>query len=225
MSDTNTAAPAPQQQSSAPANQEAAPNRLQALKKRADLMGIEYSNNIGEEALSAKINAKLNNETTKEEPKQETSAPTVPNPVEAKPEAVKEAPKANSREAMIADAMRLVRVRIQCMNPAKAKLQGEVFSVANEMIGNVRKFVPFGEFTDNGFHVPNVILKMMKRRRFLQISEKKSGPGNTPQVTSRYVREFSIEELPPLTAQELKDLATAQLASGSIDYSDEEQLM
>jgi len=48
---------------------EAAPTELQMLKQRATVMGITYSNNIGVEALRAKINAKLNDE---EEPNEDS---------------------------------------------------------------------------------------------------------------------------------------------------------
>ena len=110
--------------------------------------------------------------------------------------------------------MRLVRLRITNMDPKKKDLPGEILTVANDYLGTVRKFIPFGEVTDNGYHVPYCLYMMMKERRFLNIrTTKKNGQ---IQVSSGWATEFAFEELPPLTQHELDRLAAAQAAAGGI---------
>lgn len=193
-------------------------DHLKALKAKADMMGITYSNNIGLEALREKINAKL--EPAPEDKQNEQNQDNNPNPLD--PEAAVEAEttpkekKLSLRQRLVADNMRLIRCRVTNMDPKKSNLPGEVLTVANEYIGTVRKFVPYGEQTDDSYHVPYCIFKMMKNRKFLQIKTVRDQRTGTNRVSTSMVREFALEELPPLTPQELKDLATAQAAAGSV---------
>lgn len=120
------------------------------------------------------------------------------------------------RQQLHADYMRLVRVRITNLNPSKKDLNGEIYTFANEFLGTVRKFVPYGEATENGYHIPYCIYLQLEERRFLQISTKKNQRTNTPEVKTGWAREFALEILPQLTEEELAELAAQQAASGSI---------
>jgi hypothetical protein len=125
--------------------------------------------------------------------------------------------KALVRQQMIKDATRLVRIRITCMNPEKADLHGELITVANKFIGTVRRFVPFGEATEDGWHVEHVLYEQLRDRRFLNkrtVKDKRTGV-NTPKTS--WAKEFAIEILDPLTPVELERLRLAQAAAGSID--------
>ena len=107
--------------------------------------------------------------------------------------------------------LKLIRLRITNLDPKKKDLPGEIFTVANSFLGTVRKYVPFGEQTDNGYHVPYCIYKMMRNRKFLSIKVKKLN--GREHIEQQWVREFALDVLPPLTATEIAQLATAQQAA------------
>lgn len=188
-------------------NDIAMPSELEVLKQRATLMNIKFSNNISVEKLREKIEAAQ----AKDEP--EVKEATV-NPLGEKQEAgVK---KMTLGQKIRAEQTRLIRVRIQNLDPKKKDLPGEIITVANEYMGTVRKFVPFGEVTDNGYHIPYCIYEFLKERKFINITTRKGNNG-LPDIRATEAREFSIEVLPPLTEAELAQLAQAQIAAGSLN--------
>lgn len=187
------------------------PTRKQMLMQKARIMGISFSNNISEDALAEKINAKLNNETP---PKEEATSDL--NPLAGDRVGAVPAAKKTLRQRIVDEEMAMVRVRVTNMDPKKKDLRGEIMTVANDYLGTVRKFVPFGEDTDEGYHIPKCILTMMQERRFLQIREVRDRKTGIVRPETAWVREFGIEILPPLTEQELKQLATAQIAAGTV---------
>jgi hypothetical protein len=198
------------------------PSELQMLKARADMMGVVYSNNIGLDTLRKKIEDKMNG--VSDEPVQAAAAaeqaqpaaevihPANPLVGETKPAARK-----SLRQHLVDEQMKLVRLRIQCLDPKKANLPGEIFTVANEHLGTVKKFVPYGEATDGGYHVPYIIYTMLEARRFLNIRTVKDKRTGVTTPVSTWAKEFAIEVLPLLTKEELARLATAQLAAGSLE--------
>lgn len=188
-------------------NDIAMPSELDVLKQRATLMNIKFSNNISVEKLREKIEAAQ----AKDEP--EVKEASV-NPLGEKQEAgVK---KMTLGQKIRAEQTRLIRVRIQNLDPKKKDLPGEIITVANEYMGTVRKFVPFGEVTDNGYHIPYCIYEFLKERKFINITTRK-GKNGLPDIRATEAREFSIEVLPPLTEAELAQLAQAQIAAGSLN--------
>ncbi|WLW40936.1 hypothetical protein DPIBCGCG_00021 [Escherichia phage KKP 3715] len=188
-------------------NDIAMPSELEVLKQRATLMNIKFSNNISVEKLREKIEAAQ----AKDEPEVKESAV---NPLGEKQEAgVK---KMTLGQKIRAEQTRLIRVRIQNLDPKKKDLPGEIITVANEYMGTVRKFVPFGEVTDNGYHIPYCIYEFLKERKFINITTRK-GKNGLPDIRATEAREFSIEVLPPLTEAELTQLAQAQIAAGSLN--------
>jgi hypothetical protein len=118
------------------------------------------------------------------------------------------------RADMKAREMKLIRLRITNMNESKADLNGEIFCVMNKYLGIVKRFVPYGEPTDEGWHVPYVIYKQLRDRKFLQVKTK-TVKGQI-QVDTRWVKEFNLEIMDPLTETELKQLATAQAAAAGL---------
>ena len=181
------------------------PTELDLLKERAKMMGIVFSNNIGIESLKKKIEDRMNGEP---EVKVEVDVvnPLVPE-VKAKTRMM------TMREELMASAMKLVRIRITNMDPKKKDLHGEIFTVANEFIGNVRKFIPYGEQSEDGYHVPQCIYDQLESRKFLNIRTIKDPKTGAPRVTSSWAKEFAIEILPQLTQKELDKLAAAQKAA------------
>lgn len=182
------------------------PDELTVLKQRAKLMNISFSNNISLEKLRQKIADAQEGKAS--EPEQEE--PEV-NPLEDKKQAPVKETEAQMRQRIRLEQTRLIRVRIQNLDPKKKDLPGEIITVANEYMGTIRKFVPFGEATDNGYHIPYCIYEFLKNRKFLNIRVSQKGK----KIEQAWVREFAIEELPPLTQEDLDKLAAAQTAAGS----------
>lgn len=216
-------------------------DELQILKERAKSLGVTHSNNISVEALRGKIAAKMAGDTI---PTDETDdAPVEPQKLSPNVPGVNQGyaaadpmvagtlatvadikpaqtPK-NARQQMIAEATKLVRCRITNLDPKKKDWTGEFFTVANDYIGTIKKFVPYGAKTENGYHIPYAIYLFLKDKKYLYL--KTSTNKNHKEqidVDDRWVSEFNIEVLPPLTAQELADLKKAQDASGRLDATD-----
>ena len=190
------------------------PSELDMLKSRAKLMGITFSNNIGLDALKTKIEE----HKQASEAKTQTQAPAQTN--EQQPEAQAENQNKTKTISLRAhlqkEKMKLVRLRITNLDPKKKDLPGEILTTGNEYLGTVRKFVPFGEATDNGYHVPYCLYEMLRDRKFLSIKTRKGPKGQTI-VEQQMVREFALEILPPLTEAELARLSAAQLSAGGVE--------
>ena len=116
---------------------------------------------------------------------------------------------------MLKEQMKLVRVRIQNLDPKKKDLPGEVLCVANEYLGTIKKYIPYGEASDDGYHVPFCIFTELESRRFQNVRTYTDKATGQIRIDSSWVREFSLEVLPPLTKAELAQLANAQAAAGN----------
>ena len=123
---------------------------------------------------------------------------------EAEGKAVKSARAEKQKEAM-----RLVRCTISCNNKNKSEFSGEIFCARNKILPEVKKFVPFGVPT----HIPLILLNMIKEKRYQVFRTKKLPNGQTVKEPS-LIPEYNIQELPPLTQQELDAIARKQLAEG-----------
>lgn len=161
---------------------------LASLKARAKTLGIEHSPNIGLDKLREKVNTFL-------------SIPDEPEPVRT------------LYQDIYDEEMKLIRIKLTNMNPRKRGLPSEVFTVANEYLGTVRKVIPYEEeFYENGFHVPNCIYKLLRDKEYIHISTRKEDKLRVDIPIARMVKEFNIEVLPPLTDKEIKELQLAELA-------------
>lgn len=185
------------------------PDELTMLKQRASMMGIQFSNNIGLETLRKKIEDKMEGRADSD------AAPQI-NPL-AGETTVQPVKRKTLRQKLYDEQMKLVRIRVTNLDPKKKDLPGEVITVANEHLGTVRKFVPFGEVTDDGYHVPYCIYRFMEKRKFLNIRIVKDRRTGVERVESNWVKEFALEVLPQLTPQQIANLRTAQIAAGSVD--------
>lgn len=123
---------------------------------------------------------------------------------EAEGKAVKSARAEKQKEAM-----RLVRCTISCNNKNKSEFSGEIFCARNKILPEVKKFVPFGVPT----HVPLILLNMIKEKQYQVFRTKKLPNGQNVKEPS-LIPEYNIQELPPLTQQELDAIARKQLAEG-----------
>lgn len=175
-----------------------ADDELTLLKRQARAMGIPFSNNIGVETLRAKIKAVMEGEAEKEKTLEDQAA-----------EALQKKPKKLSlRERLRRENLALVRVRVTNLDPKERDLPGEIFTVANEYVGTVRKYVHFNV----PWHVPKCIYKMMRNAKFLNIRVYKQAGREI--VETSWAPKYSIEVLPQLTKEELQKLAVAQRSKG-----------
>lgn len=192
--------------------EEAPVDELSHLKNKADLMGIKYASRIGVDKLREKINSVLNNDGTATDPDEEDDEDEKVAAVKKKPAALSKHERvAAIRKKMNEDEMFLVRLRISNLNPSKKDLEGEFFTVVNKYLGTVRKFIPYGEASDNGYHVPNIIYKEIKSRKFNSVRTKTIN--GQIHVIQKWVPEFALDVMEPLTLKEIKDLAASQAAS------------
>ena len=188
-------------------------DELTLLKERAKVMGIPFSNNISLETLRKRVADKMEGKDEAPEVNALTGDPEIAQAMAAKPLD----PKANEvalRKLMYAKQMRQVRVRITNMDPKKKDLPGEIWTVANEYLGTVRKFVPYGEQADDGFHIPYCLYRLLDSKRFLHIRDVKDRTTGIVRQDKVWAKEFSLDVLPALTQGELDRLAAAQAAAG-----------
>ena len=176
-------------------------DELDALKARANLLGVKFHHSISLEKLREKVNAAVTSEGKVEEPS--NSSP------ETKEETVGE-----KRKRLKLEALKLVRIRLTCLNPAKKEWEGEIITVGNSLIGSVKKFVPFN--ADDGWHVPYVIYQQLKERQCQIFQTATDARGNKVRK-GKLIKEFAIEVLPPLTKEELDELARRQAMAKAID--------
>ncbi|MGH1461219.1 MAG: hypothetical protein ACRBB6_04205 [Neptuniibacter sp.] len=180
------------------------------LQARLKQMNIPFHPNAGVE----KLKGLLADALTGNEPKQ-TEAPAAAEAVAEGVDIGEEKPltDAQKRVRMKKEGLALVRVRITCMNPSKKDWEGELFTVANSFI-SVKRFVPFN--AEDGWHVERILLNAIRDRKY-QAFVKKKTKGGVTHVQPKLVPEFAIEELDPLTEDELEELARQQAMSGSIE--------
>lgn len=170
------------------------------LRSRLSKMGISSSPNTSLEKLRAKYAEISSGNTT----------PTT------------ESPSVESTASIAArirkDATKLIRVRIKNLNPYTQDLHGEIFTVANEVIGKVSKYVPYDD-AGEAYHIPNCIYKMLLNKKFLQVKTSIDPVTKQRIVQKSWVPSFSIEVLPQLTVDELKELARKQEAAARLEAS------
>lgn len=218
------------------------PSLRDVLRAKADQLGISYSPNIGEETLQKRIEEAL--EKNKKDAEKQISGskqdkPAEKTPVNTKKEysfkgltkqeilamddeelkdlpdhLIKQAIRVRQRE----DGMRLIRCAIYNNDPAKNELKGDIYSVSNKYIGVVKKYIPFGgDFAEQGYHIPKILLEMLENRKYLQVKMIKNSNG-TERVEQTLAPEFTIRRLPPLSKEELKEIAVRQQTAASVGF-------
>ena len=177
--------------------EELSQDELGTLKARADMLGVKYHPSISLEKLREKITASLENETKNEG----TGFGAAESDTQ-------------KRIRLQQEASKLVRIRVTCMNPVKKEWEGEIFTVGNAGVGTFKKYVPFN--ADDGWHVPHVIYQQLKERQCQIFYTATDARGNKVRK-GKLIKEFAIEVLPPLTKEELDELARRQAMAKAID--------
>lgn len=169
-------------------------DELEALKRQADLLGVQYAKNIGVDALRKRVAQALEADP-EDAPKVTAAKPSEP-----------------TRAQLRAEAAKKIRVRISCHDPMKKEYQGEIFTVMNSVVGVFKEFVQF----DHPWHVSNIILQQIREKKYQQFYTTKDSRGNKVRK-GKLVNAYSVEVLPPLSKEELAALAADQKARGAID--------
>lgn len=190
-------------------DQDLVQDELQTLKDKADLLGVKYHPSIGIDKLREKVQAALAGKPASEEGaagSETTTETPEPAPVVESPEA--------KRTRLREEASRLVRIKLTCMNPAKAEWDGEIITVGNSGVGTFKKFVPFN--ADDGWHVPHIMYEFLRDRMCQVFTTVTDSRGNKTR-RGKLIKEFAIEVLPQLTKEELDELARVQAMAQRID--------
>lgn len=164
---------------------------LEKIRKTATALGIEFTNEVSLEVLRNLINKELNPDETK------TS--------------IEEA-----RRAKIKERNQLIRVHIEALEDNERNMTGKVFTVGNRYC-TFKKYVPFGEYCGEGYHLPKAIVDVLESQKFVKKSLKKDPISGKDQIKETVSPRYSIKILPQLTEKQLKDLADRQRATNAID--------
>lgn len=112
------------------------------------------------------------------------------------------------------EANRLIRCRIQCLDPQKKDYAGEMFSVGSAKLGTFKKYVPFN--TGRPWHLPKILFDMLSEKQcsfwYTYTNElghklRRSKPGNA----------FALEVLPPLSREEINKMSLEQARAQGLD--------
>ena len=175
------------------------PSKRELLEERAKKLGIGFNAKTSDEILSMKIEQTLKGES--EETKEET----------AKEEQAINFGSMKTRKQAYEEAMKLVRV-IVSPRDSSIDLQGEIFTVANSLVGTITKYVPYNN--ENGWHIPNILYQTLKEKQEQVFVTRKVNGQDTK--SGKLVPAFSITVLPPLTKEELLKLEQSQRARQSV---------
>lgn len=165
-------------------------NEKEVLMSRADKLGISYSNNIGLETLRKRIEAKLDEADKEEEEVKHTTSPL---------------------QKKRKEALQLVRVNITSMENTKNNLSGEILTVSNNVIGTIKRYIPFGQ----DWHIERIFLDTLREKQFQRFTSVNTTNGSVRRAM--LVPAYAIQELPPLTEKELDELRKSQMARNSIE--------
>lgn len=165
-------------------------DELETQKAQAELLGVEVTEEDTAESIAEKIVKAVNSDKSHNVVEEKVSLTT--------------------KMTETAKAHALVRCRITCLNPTKSAFEGEIFTVGNDFIPPIRRYVPFNKV----WHVEAFLLEVIKGRTFLYMPQKPATSGSQgfgSDFQQRELRpEFSVEILPQLTEEELEQMRIEQ---------------
>lgn len=163
------------------------------LLERARLMGLTIHPAAKNDTIAAKIAAAL-----KDKPDPETG--NLETPIAPSTDVV---PTKAERE--IHPAKKLHRVIITCNDPQKADQSGDIISVSNGEVGNIRFYFHFNK----PWHVPEIVLETLKESKLFLHSSRKDGR----EVVTREVPRYNIQYLPALDEKQRERISAKQAAA------------
>lgn len=107
------------------------------------------------------------------------------------------------------EAMHLIRCIITCNNKNKTNYKGEIFSVRNAVLPEIKKYIPFNVTT----HVPQILLNVIKEKDY-QLFREETLPNGNKTKRPYLIKEYNIQLLPPISTKELEAIKQKQLAEG-----------
>ncbi len=113
------------------------------------------------------------------------------------------------------DALKLIRVVITVKDPAKQSWEGEIISAGNDVIGEVKKFIPYMN-AEEGYHIPQIILNVLKDKECTVFINRKGADGKMLK-RAKQIKAYAIEYLEPLTPDELTELGRSQTDRQALD--------
>lgn len=155
----------------------------EVLMQRAKKLGMEVSPNIGLETLRNRINEKIEKDMSPEEKDLQLHTQ-----------------KRN-------EALKLIRVNVNPIEPLKTHLEGEILTVSNALVGTIKRYIPFGQ----DWHIENIVYQALKEKKYQQFKDTKNRDGSTTRK-SREATAYNIAILPPLTEEELEEMRKIQLS-------------
>jgi len=188
----------------------------ESLEEQANLLGVDFHPKISDEKLMLRLKA------AKEGSPQEASTDDVTETPDNKPTTdlsnvklipqsemkfSKEITKAEKRQ----EARQLVRVVVACNDPAKKEWQGEVLEVGNGVIGEIRKFIPYG----TPWYIPKALIRFIEDKQYQKFYTRRDKHGNE----TRYgvnEKAFNVSYIGNLNEEELATLAKNQAARGGV---------
>lgn len=188
---------------------------LKTLKDQCNTLGLKFHHRAGEDKLRALIGAHLVDHP--QDARKLYDAP--PEAAVVQQQEIDETARAYTKEEIDAvlqrgkkatrkSLSRLRRIRLTCMNPMKREWKGEIISVGSAKHGTWKKYVPFNS---KPYHVPQIIYDMLQERQCTIYETIPNADGRGGDIRKgRQIKEFAIEDLPPLTPEELETLAKKQ---------------
>jgi len=194
--------------------------KLQIIREQADSLGVSYHHRAGVDKIQSLIDHYLVAQNNLNVTDEEKPTPTVESTLSkkdrllAKP-VIPMAPE-KFKQQRLSEARRyvgrLVRCRIQNMNPNKKDWPGEIISTGSAKLGTFKKYVPFN--SGEPYHIPQIIFDVMSEKKCSVFYNEKNSYGHQTR-RSRLINEYVLEILPSLTPEELSDLGRTQaLAAG-----------
>lgn len=163
------------------------PTPRELLKQKADLLGIEYKSNTPDAKLIEMINAKI--QSTNRELKTDN-------------EVLSDAISRQKRELT-----KLRRVIVSCMDPGMKDWDTTPFlSFSNSIITLPTIVVPL----NIEWHIPQAYYDLLKDQK-CYISVRSRDIKGRPITVRKEINKYTIQDLPPLTTQELLELKQAQI--------------
>ena len=170
------------------------------LLERAELMGLKIHPAAKNDTIAAKIAAHLKADPADEADKQEQGEG------DDKPAAPElEEPALSKKDKELHPSKRLQRVIITCNDPQKADQTGDIISVSNGVVGNLRFYFHFNK----PWHVPQIVLDTLKEAKLFLHSSRKDGR----EQVLREIPRYNIQELPPLDEKQRERISAKQAAA------------
>lgn len=183
--------------------QEVDTNSREYWKQEAQKLGLSYPTNIKTENLMQLVQAALEN---KEKAKHSQPKRGLSSGIGALAPEV---------QAMQDAALSLVRFRLLVLDPSKQNATGMFVSAGNDNIAPVKRMIPFNVSV---WHAERIIVEHLKNLKFTRLKSQYIDKlkGNFDDPESRTLMPcFAIEELPPLTPEELQNLQKLQAQQGT----------